>query len=73
MTPSPHHPLGAKGVGEPPTIAPAPAIVSGINDALRDLGIRFQRIPVTRKRLQEALRTAAGGNGKGNGSGVSPS
>jgi CO/xanthine dehydrogenase Mo-binding subunit/aerobic-type carbon monoxide dehydrogenase small subunit (CoxS/CutS family) len=49
-------PNGAKGIGEPPTIAPAPAIVSAINDALRDFGIRFDRIPVTRKRIQEALR-----------------
>ena len=51
-------PNGAKGIGEPPTIAPAPCIVSGINDALRDFGIRFDRIPVTRKRIREALRRA---------------
>jgi CO/xanthine dehydrogenase Mo-binding subunit len=48
-------PNGAKGIGEPPTIAPAPAIVSALNDALRDFGIRFTRIPVTRKRIREAL------------------
>jgi CO/xanthine dehydrogenase Mo-binding subunit len=54
-------PNGAKGIGEPPTIAPAPCIVSGINDALRDLGIRFDRIPVTRKKLREALAARAAG------------
>lgn len=48
-------PNGAKGIGEPPTIAPAPAIVSGINAALRPMGIRFHRIPVTRKRIRQAL------------------
>ena len=51
-------PNGAKGIGEPPTIAPAPAIVSAINDALRDYGIRFNRIPVTRKRIRDALGEA---------------
>lgn len=51
-------PNGAKGIGEPPTIAPAPAIVSAINDALRDFGIRFDRIPVTRRRIQQALASA---------------
>ena len=30
-------------------------IVSAINDALRDFGIRFNRIPVTRKRIRAAL------------------
>jgi CO/xanthine dehydrogenase Mo-binding subunit len=54
-------PNGAKGIGEPPTIAPAPAIVNGINDALRDLGIRLARIPVTKRRLQAALRQAGAG------------
>ncbi|MFQ5600103.1 MAG: molybdopterin-dependent oxidoreductase [Candidatus Krumholzibacteriia bacterium] len=51
-------PHGAKGIGEPPTIAPAPAIVSAINDALRDFGIRFERLPVTRKRIRQALADA---------------
>ncbi len=48
-------PNGAKGIGEPPTIAPAPAIVSAINDALREHGVRFNRIPVTKKRVRDAL------------------
>ncbi len=51
-------PNGAKGIGEPPTIAPAPAIVAAINDALRDCGIRFDRIPVTRARLRAAFAAA---------------
>jgi CO/xanthine dehydrogenase Mo-binding subunit/aerobic-type carbon monoxide dehydrogenase small subunit (CoxS/CutS family) len=56
-------PNGAKGIGEPPTIAPAPAIVAALNDALRDLGVRFQRIPVTRARIRAAL-DAAGVRGR---------
>jgi aerobic carbon-monoxide dehydrogenase large subunit len=35
VTPSPHHPLGAKGVGESPTVGSPPAIVNAIIDALR--------------------------------------
>jgi carbon-monoxide dehydrogenase large subunit len=35
VTPSPHHPLGAKGVGESPNVGSPPAIVNAIIDALR--------------------------------------
>ena len=34
VTPSPHHPLGAKGVGESATVGSPPAIVNAICDAL---------------------------------------
>ncbi len=41
--PDPMAPLGAKGVGEPPTISSTPAIVAAIRDAIgRDL----HRVPV---------------------------
>jgi CO/xanthine dehydrogenase Mo-binding subunit len=36
--PEPLAPLGAKGVGEPPTISSTPAIVAAIRDALREAG-----------------------------------
>ena len=36
-------PLGAKGVGEPPTISATPAVVAAICDAL---GIEVDRVPV---------------------------
>ena len=48
-------PSGAKGIGEPPTIAAAPAIVNAINDALRDRGVEITRLPATRGRMLEAL------------------
>ena len=38
VTPSPHHPIGAKGVGESPTVGSPPAIVNAILDALRPGG-----------------------------------
>jgi len=47
--PDPFAPLGAKGVGEPPTISSTPAIVAAIRDALRQAGHggpRLTRVPV---------------------------
>ncbi|MCL5951598.1 MAG: xanthine dehydrogenase family protein molybdopterin-binding subunit [Chloroflexi bacterium] len=44
--------LGAKGVGEPPIIPTAPAIVNAVYDAI---GIRFRSIPLTRDRVLDAL------------------
>jgi xanthine dehydrogenase D subunit len=46
--PDPHAPLGAKGVGEPPTISSTPAIVAAMRDALRRAGIErpLSRVPV---------------------------
>ena len=34
VTPCPHHPLGAKGVGESPNVGSPPAIVNAVIDAL---------------------------------------
>lgn len=45
-------PKGAKGIGEPPTVAPAPAIVNAINDALMEFGAEITEIPVTPKRIK---------------------
>ena len=44
----PLSPLGAKGVGEPPTVSSTPAIVAAIRDALRQSGRqpRLDRVPV---------------------------
>ena len=36
VTPCPHHPLGAKGVGESPNVGSPPAIVNAVIDALHD-------------------------------------
>lgn len=47
ITPSPHHPIGAKGVGESPTVGAPPAIANAIIDALSHLGVTHIDIPIT--------------------------
>ncbi len=45
ITPSPHHPLGAKGVGESATVGAPPAIANAVVDALWHLGRAPHRHP----------------------------
>ncbi len=45
-TPSPHHPIGAKGVGESPTVGAPAAIVNAVVDALAHLGVTHIDIPI---------------------------
>jgi len=59
ITPSPHHPLGAKGVGESPTVGAPPAIANAVVDALWHLGVRHIDIPITPEKVWKVLR--AGG------------
>src|SRR4029077_8870565 len=47
VTPCPHHPLGAKGVGESATVGAPPAIVNAVVDALSHLGVKHIEIPMT--------------------------
>ncbi|HSM57871.1 MAG TPA: aerobic carbon-monoxide dehydrogenase large subunit [Candidatus Sulfomarinibacteraceae bacterium] len=58
ITPSPHHPLGAKGVGESPTVGAPPAIANAVVDALWHLGVRHIDIPITPEKVWKALREA---------------
>ncbi|MBN1356569.1 molybdopterin-dependent oxidoreductase [bacterium] len=51
-TPDPLGPMGAKGLGEPATLAAAPAILNAVTDAA---GIQFNRIPVTPEILLSKL------------------
>ena len=37
-TPSPHHPIGAKGVGESPNVGGVPCFSNAVNDAFAFLG-----------------------------------
>ena len=46
-TPSPHHPIGAKGVGESATVGAPAAIVNAVVDALSHLGVTHIDIPIT--------------------------
>jgi len=56
ITPSPHHPLGAKGVGESPTVGAPPAIVNAVVDALSHLGVTHLEIPITPPKLWKVLK-----------------
>ena len=58
ITPSPHHPIGAKGVGESPTVGAPPAIANAVVDALWHLGVRHVDIPITPPKVWALLRSA---------------
>ncbi|WP_442543862.1 xanthine dehydrogenase family protein molybdopterin-binding subunit [Arthrobacter sp. KN11-1C] len=57
-TPSTTNQLGAKGVGEAGTIASTPAIVNGVLDAVRHLGVKDIKMPCTPARVWAALEEA---------------
>ena len=44
-TPSPHHPIGAKGVGESPNVGGVPAFSNAVNDAFAHLGLTHSQMP----------------------------
>jgi carbon-monoxide dehydrogenase large subunit len=59
-TPATSNPLGVKGVGEAGTIASTPAIVNGVIDALRHLGVTNVEMPTTSQRVWRAIQAAKG-------------
>ncbi|MCP4741968.1 MAG: molybdopterin-dependent oxidoreductase [Actinomycetales bacterium] len=60
-TPSTTHPLGTKGVGEAGTIASTPAIINGIVDALRPVGVTDVAMPATPMTVWKTIQAAKGG------------
>ncbi len=44
-TPSPHHPIGAKGVGESPNVGGVPAFSNAVHDAFRPFGLTHSHMP----------------------------
>jgi aerobic carbon-monoxide dehydrogenase large subunit len=52
-TPSPHHPIGAKGVGESATVGSPPAVVNAVLDAVR---VRHADMPLTPAQVWSAMR-----------------
>jgi aerobic carbon-monoxide dehydrogenase large subunit len=60
-TPTPHNPLGAKGIGESGTIGSTPAVQNAVIDALSHLGVRHIDMPLHPMRVWEAIREARGG------------
>jgi carbon-monoxide dehydrogenase large subunit len=57
-TPSPHNPLGVKGVGEMGTIASTPTIANAVMDALGPLGIRHIDMPLTPEKIWQAIQAS---------------
>ena len=60
VTPSPHHPIGAKGIGESATVGSPAAFVNAVVDALAHLGVRNIDMPVLPDRVWEAIDSASG-------------
>ena len=58
VTPSPHHPIGAKGVGESATVGSPAAYVNAVVDALAHAGVRNLEMPVTSDKVWKALQEA---------------
>ena len=57
--PSPHHPIGAKGVGESATVGSPAAYVNAVIDALAHLGVRNIDMPVLPDRVWDAIESAS--------------
>jgi carbon-monoxide dehydrogenase large subunit len=58
VSPSPHTPLGIKGMGEGGTVCPGSVLASAIADALRPFGVRFCELPITPDKVRAAVRAA---------------
>jgi carbon-monoxide dehydrogenase large subunit len=58
VTPSPHHPIGVKGVGESATVGSPAAFVNAVVDAMAHAGVREVDMPMTSDRVWEALNGA---------------
>ncbi len=61
VTPSPHHPVGAKGIGESATVGSPPAVVNSVIDALAPFGVVHADMPLTPANVWLAIQRAAGG------------
>ena len=59
-TPQPGTALGIKGVGEAGTVGALAAMWCAVNDALRPLGARMERMPFTAERVLAAIKAAKG-------------
>ncbi len=69
VTPTPHNPLGAKGVGDVSNPPVAPAVVNAVCNALEDLGITTLDMPLQPHRIWRAMSSALASAGSGAGAG----
>ncbi len=63
VTPSPHHPIGVKGVGETGTIASTPTLYNAVIDALKPFGVEQIDMPLTPARVWQAIQSGSNGGG----------
>jgi aerobic carbon-monoxide dehydrogenase large subunit len=56
VTPSPHHPVGAKGVGESATVGSPAAVVNSVVDALEPFGVVHADMPLTPASVWRAIQ-----------------
>jgi carbon-monoxide dehydrogenase large subunit len=56
VTPSPHHPIGAKGVAESPHVGSIPTFTSAVVDAFAHLGVTHLNMPHTAPRLWKTMQ-----------------
>jgi len=56
VTPSPHHPIGVKGVGESATVGSPAAVVNAVIDALAPYGVGHLDMPLTPANVWSAIR-----------------
>src|SRR5207247_1696180 len=68
VTPTPHNPMGAKGIGEAATIGSTPAIVNAVVDALRRFVVRHLNMALRPEGIWQAIRRRAG-DGRGRAAG----
>jgi carbon-monoxide dehydrogenase large subunit len=59
VTPSPHHPLGVKGIGEAGTIASTATVYNAVMDALQPFGVESLQMPLTPERVWRAIAATA--------------
>jgi carbon-monoxide dehydrogenase large subunit len=60
VTPSPHNPLGIKGVAESGTIGATPAVANAIVDAVEPFGVEHIEMPMTDERIWQAIHDDGG-------------
>jgi carbon-monoxide dehydrogenase large subunit len=56
VTPSPHHPVGAKGIGESATVGSPPAVVNSVIDALAPFDVKHADMPLTPANVWRAIQ-----------------
>jgi carbon-monoxide dehydrogenase large subunit len=58
VTPSPHHPLGVKGIGEAGTIVSTCTVYNAVIDALEPFKVESIQMPLTPERVWRAIQSA---------------